>query len=75
MEFASSAFRHGISQSDAEHAYRNRIGVWILDDSFRMLVGPGEHGQLLEIGVARREENDIIVHAMPAREKFLRRSR
>lgn len=42
-----------------------------MDDNFRMLIGPGEHGQLLEVGVIWRGSSDVIIHAMPARDKFL----
>ena len=52
------------------HAYRHPIRVFVLDD-LTMLVGPGAAGQLLEVGVARAEGIDIIVHAMAARPRFL----
>ena len=37
-----------------------------------MLVGPDRAGQMLEVGVATAEGVDFIVHAMAARQKFLR---
>jgi hypothetical protein len=37
-----------------------------------MLVGPGRTGQLLEIGVSHADGIDFIIHAMPARAKFIR---
>lgn len=52
------------------HAYRNPIRVFELDD-LTMLIGADEASRLLEIGVARGEGIDFIVHAMPARPKFL----
>lgn len=52
------------------HAYRNPMRVFDLDD-LTMLVGPDRAGGLLEIGVATAEGINFIVHAMPAREKFL----
>ncbi len=52
------------------HAYRNPMRVFSLDD-LTMLVGPSESAGLLEIGVAEAEGIDFIVHAMPARAKFL----
>lgn len=36
-----------------------------------MLIGPGESAALLEVGVAAGEAIEFIVHAMPARAKFL----
>lgn len=67
-----AARRHGLSTDDILHAYRNPIRVNILDD-LDMLVGADRRGRLLEIGVVvnRIERVDVIVHAMPAREKFL----
>ncbi len=39
---------------------------------FTMLIGPGQSGQLLEIGVLADDDNDYVIHAMPARLKYLR---
>ena len=36
------------------------------------LIGPDLAGNLFEIGVVSSEEGPVIVHAMPAREKYLR---
>jgi hypothetical protein len=36
-----------------------------------MLIGPDRAARMLEIGVAHAEGIDFIVHAMPARPKFL----
>jgi len=66
-----SARKHGISDNDMLHAYRNPIRVFELDD-LAMLIGADESGQMLEIGVAAAEGIEFIVHAMPARDKFLR---
>ncbi len=52
------------------HAYRHPIRVFDLDD-LTMLVGADTAGRLLEIGVAQSDGIDFIVHAMPARNKFL----
>lgn len=65
-----SARKHGIPDDDMLHAYRNPIRVFDLDD-LTMLVGPGRAVEVLEIGVASAEGIDFIVHAMPARPKFL----
>ena len=37
-----------------------------------MLIGPDRAARLLEIGVVRGDGIEFIVHAMPARDKFLR---
>jgi len=66
-----SARKHGIADDDILHAYRNPIRVFDLDD-LSMLVGAGVDGGLLEVGVAEADAIEFIVHAMSAREKFLR---
>jgi len=66
-----SARKHGTSDADMLHAYRHPIRVFVMDD-FVMLVGGNEAGRLLEIGVAEAEGLEFIVHAMPARQRFLR---
>ena len=65
-----SARKHQISDDDMLHAYRNPIRVFELDD-LTMLLGPATDAQLLEIGVAKAEGIEFIIHAMPARAKFL----
>ena len=54
------------------HAYANPIRVFQLDEGLTMLVGAGVSGALHEIGVVAATTGAVIVHAMPAREKFLR---
>jgi len=66
-----SARKHGISDDDMLHAYRNPIRVFVLDDLV-MLIGGDEAGRFLEVGVVEAEGLEFIVHAMPARERFLR---
>ena len=66
-----SARKHGIADDDMLHAYRNPIRVFDLDDLI-MLVGAGADGGLLEVGVAEADGIEFLVHAMTAREKFLR---
>ena len=66
----ASARKHGIADDDMLHAYRNPIRVFDLDD-LTMLIGPDRSARLLEIGVAHAESVDFVVHAMPARPRFL----
>jgi hypothetical protein len=68
----TSARKHGITDNDMLHAYRNPVRVFDLDDLV-MLIGADEAGRLLEIGVATGEGVEFIVHAMAARPRFLRR--
>ena len=66
------ANRHGVSDNDMLHAHRNPIRVFVLDDLV-MLIGADTTGRLLEVGVVTGEGVEFIVHAMPARPRFLRR--
>lgn len=62
-----SARKHGISDDDMLHAYRNPIRVFEMD-GLAMLIGADHAARLLEIGVVRGEGIEFIVHAMwPAR--------
>jgi hypothetical protein len=67
----TSARKHGIADDDMLHAYRNPIRVFAFDE-LTMLIGADRAGQLLEVGLANGEGVEFIVHAMPARTKFLR---
>ena len=67
----ASARKHGIPDNDMLHAYRNPIRVFELDDLV-MLTGADESRRMLEIGVAAAQGIEFIIHAMPARDKFLR---
>ena len=66
-----SARKHGVAEEDMLHAYRNPIRVFDLGDLV-MLIGADQNSRLLEVGIAEGEGVEFIVHAMPAREKFLR---
>ena len=67
----NSARKQGIEDEDMLHAYRNPIRVFDLGD-LAMLIGADQNGRPLEIGVAEGEGVEFVVHAMPARSKFLR---
>lgn len=69
---APSARKHGISDEDIRHAFDNPVRVFELDDGFVMLIGASTAAVLLEIGVVEAPTGLVVVHAMRAREKFLR---
>jgi len=69
---APSAYKHGPSRDDIPHAYRNPIRVWDLGDGFTMMVGPNRAAIILEVGYVEGDLAIVIVHAMLAREKFVR---
>lgn len=54
------------------HAYRNPVRVFELDEEFALIVGPSRSAMLLEVGVVEGDTTPVIVHAMRARQKFLR---
>jgi hypothetical protein len=69
---ASSARKHDIRDDDMLHAFNHPLFVDELDDGLVMLVGADIAGNLLEVGVIDSADGPIIVHAMPARPKYLR---
>ena len=69
---ANSARKHGVADDDMLHAYDHPIRVFDLDDGFTLIIGPARDARLLEIGVVDGDIAPVIVHAMPARDKFLR---
>lgn len=69
----ASARKHGIQDEDIRHAFEHPIRVFENDDGFTMLVGAGTSALLLEVGVVDlRGRRPIVVHAMRARDRFLR---
>lgn len=74
MEILPSARKHGIADDDIRHALTNAIGAITSPSQpdFTMLIGPDIAGRLLEVGVLDAEDNDYVIHAMPARRTYLR---
>jgi hypothetical protein len=69
---AGSAYRHGVSEEDIRHAYANPIRVFDLDEGFTMIIGANRAAIIYEIGVVDGVAAPVVVHAMKARDKFLR---
>ena len=69
---AGSALKHGLKEQDILHAYRHPLRIWDLGDGFTMTVGATATASILEVGSIQGETAVVIVHAMRAREKFLR---
>lgn len=67
-----SASRHGVSEDDALHAYQFVLTAFEVSEGMQMFIGPSRIGELLEVGVVRWHGVCAIVHAMPARAKYLR---
>jgi predicted aldo/keto reductase-like oxidoreductase len=76
MEFVvlPSARRHGVADESMIHALRNPVSFEAAqgDHDLEMVVGADESGRLLEVGFATTDDQIVIVHAMPARPKYLR---
>ena len=69
---ASSARRHQVSDVDIHHAFDHPMWIEDLDDGFLMAVSPGTTGRLREIGIVEGADGPVVVHAMPARAKYVR---
>lgn len=54
------------------HAYRNPIRLFELEEDLTMIIGASRTAIVFEVGVVQGDTAPVIVHAMRAREKFLR---
>jgi hypothetical protein len=69
---AASARKHGVSDEDIRHAYAHPIRIFDLDEGFTMVIGANRAAIIYEIGVVDGVPAPVVVHAMRARDKFLR---
>ena len=68
MEIYDSARRHGVRDSDIEHAIDQAMVVAEDDKDKVLSLGPDRAGNLLEIVTVRRDDDtEVVVHAMPMR--------
>ena len=74
LEILASPRRHGIPEDDIRHAINNAIAAINAphQPDFVMLIGPSSSMTLLEVGVLSADDNDYVIHAMPARQKYLK---
>ena len=73
MDIASSARKHGIGDSDINHAYENAMRFIDLeyDGEARLLVlGADTNGRLLELILVPASQPNQIIHADVLRPKF-----
>lgn len=73
MEIRGSARKHGISDEEIQHAWDNAIRLveYEYDGEERLLViGPDQHGRLLELVAVPAGEPTRIIHADRLRPKF-----
>lgn len=72
VDIEASARKHGVSDDDMFHALRHHwYGLATDDPAVPMYIGPAGNAEPLEIGVVTDEEGTAVIHAMPARPKFL----
>lgn len=67
-----SAHKHGVNDDDIRHAYAHPIRVFDFDEGFTMVIGANRGAIGYEIGVVAGVLAPVVVHAMKARDKFLR---
>ena len=69
--FADSALKHGLTRNAILHAFRNPNRASDLGDGMTMLIGRAPKADLLEVVAISGNEARVIVHAMPAGQRFL----
>lgn len=73
MDIEPSARKHGVTDDDMIHAFRNHWKAYETDDpDVTMFIGPARSGDPLEVGVVIDDDGVAIIHAMRARPKFLK---
>ena len=73
MDIEASARKHGVSDDDMIHAYRNHWRSSETEDpAVTMYIGPTFNADPLEVGVVVDGDDAVVIQAMPARDKFLR---
>jgi hypothetical protein len=73
VDIEASARKHGVSEDDMLHALRHHWrGVETDDPAVTMFIGPSATGEPLEVGVVDDADGVAIIHAMPARCKFMK---
>ena len=72
MDIEPSAHKHGVSDQDMLHALRHHWRAFETDDpDVMMFIGPSTSTEPLEVGVVTDADGVAVIHAMPARPKFL----
>lgn len=77
-EIADSAHKHGLSDDDIWHAWRNvlRVAEQEYDGEARVIaVGPAHNGALLELVIVPADNPTRVIHADYARRSFPDRMR
>jgi hypothetical protein len=72
LRVLTTAGRHGIRLDDAVHALAHSVRTFDVGEGMTMVIGPSTTGAFLEVGVVEWHGDLAVVHAMPARRRFLR---
>ena len=73
MDVEPAARKHGVTDDDMLHALRHHWRAFETDDpQVTMFIGPSRAGEPLEVGVVEDDAGVAVIHAMAAREKFLK---
>jgi hypothetical protein len=73
VDIDPSARKHGVTDEDMVHAFRNHWKAYETDDpDVTMFIGPAASGEALEVGVVVDDDGVAVIHAMRARPKFLK---
>jgi hypothetical protein len=73
VDIEASARKHGVTDDDMIHALRHHWRAFETDDpAVTMFIGPSNRGDPLETGVVTDDDGTAVIHAMPARSKFLK---
>ena len=72
-DIEASARRHGVTDDDILHALRTHWRAFETDDpAVTLYIGPATTAEPVEIGVVEDDQGMAVIHAMPARPKFLK---
>lgn len=75
MEIHDSARRHGVADGDILHAIDHALAIEDAgeDPDRWLIIGPDTAANLLEVVVVTSVEgNQLVIHAMPMRDKYAR---
>jgi hypothetical protein len=71
LEIHPSARKHGIADSDIEHAVIHAMSIDDQEGELRLYLGPARNANLIEVvTVVRAERTEIAIHAMRMRSKY-----
>ncbi|MBA3310678.1 MAG: hypothetical protein H0U28_11620 [Nocardioidaceae bacterium] len=69
MEVADAARKHGVTDSEMEHAVRNALRVLNQGDR-DLYIGADRSGRLFEVVIIDDNGQPVAIHAMALRRKF-----